>query len=291
MPARYREHVFLEGQYMEAEIFPVFEKPRARKQKFQPTSEVQELINQEHAERKLARLIHTNFTDDDFSVGLDYSDAYEPKSLAQAQRDIKNFLRRLKRKYGKAKVELKYIYAIEQASRFHFHVILNNGLSREEVEECWGMGHANADRLQFSEFGVSDLAQYVQKQRLTYRRWVSSKNLKQPVEREHYIKPRLAKAYAENWNLQSFIENRFPDYFLVLDDSICYTNTTNGFDYIRLFLCRKDATLSFYATSMAEFDDRVRRKWDSRNLEIPKEDEEWVQNSLWYKLGDERCVN
>ncbi len=291
MPARYREHIYYTGQYAEAEIFPVFEKTRFRKQKFQPTSEVQEMINQNAAERKLERLIHTNFTDDDFSVGLDYSDVYEPKTLAQAKRDIKNFLRRLKRKYDKIEVELKYIYAIEQAARFHFHVILNKGLSREVIEECWGMGHANADRLQFSEFGVSDLAQYVQKQRLTYRRWVSSKNLKQPVEREHYIKPKLAKAYAENWNLQSFIEERFPDYFLVLDDSICYTNATNGFDYIRLFLCHKEAKLSFYATSMGEFDDRIRRKWDSRDLEIPKEDEEWVQNSLWYKRGDEIYVN
>lgn len=283
MPARYREHIYYTGQYAEVEVFPVFPKPRSRKQKFRPTSEAQELINQSTAERKLARLIHTNFTNDDYSIGLTYSQLYEPATFGQVKKDIKNFLRRLKRKYRKLGIELKYLYSVEHAGRFHIHAIMNNGLSREEIEECWGMGFANADRLEFSEFGVTDLAKYVQKQHYAYRRWVSSRNLVQPTEREHYIKPSLSKDYAENWNTQSFIERNFPDYYLVIDESTCYTNTTNGFDYIRIFLCRKDAKLSFYSTSLGEFDDRVRRKLNSRDLNLPPDDDQWLQGSLWYK--------
>ena len=281
MQTRFREHIYYTGQYAEVEVFPVFPKPRSRKHKFQPSSELQELINQNTAERKCARLIHANFTNDDYCIGFDYSPLYEPSHIGQVKKDIKNFLRRLKRRYDKLGVELKYIYSIEQASRFHIHVILNNGMSRDEIEKCWGMGHANADRLQFSEFGVMDLANYVQKQRLTYRRWVSSRNLIQPIEREHYISTKTAKEYAESWNVQSFIEKNFPDYWLVLDDSECILNTTNGFDYVRLFLCRKDAQLSFFSTSFAEFDDRVRRKIDSRDLKLPPDEEIWVQNSLF----------
>ena len=280
MQTRFREHIYYTGQYAEVEVFPVFPKPRSRKHKFQPSSELQELINQNTAERKCMRLIHANFTGDDYCIGFDYSPLYEPSHIGQVKKDIKNFLRRLKRRYDKLGVALKYIYSIEQASRFNIHVILNNGMSRDEIEKCWGMGHANADRLQFSEFGVMDLANYVQKQRLTYRRWVSSRNLTQPVEREHYISNKTAKEYAESWNVQSFIERNFPDYWLVLDDSECILNTTNGFDYVRLFLCRKDAQLSFYSTSFAEFDDRVRRKIDSRALKL-QPDEIWVQNSLF----------
>lgn len=281
MQIRHRLHIYYTGQYAEAEVFPVFSKARSRKHKFQPTSELQERINQNTAERKCARLIHANFTGDDYCIGLDYSTLFEPATLRQVKKDIKNFLRRLKRKYFKVGVELKYIYSIEQASRFHIHLICNNGMSRDDIEKCWGMGHANAKKLQFSEFGVMDLANYVQKQRLTYRRWVSSRNLIQPVEREHYISNKTAREYAENWNVQSFIEKNFPDYWVILDDSECVLNTTNGFDYVRLFLCRKDAQLSFYSTSLAEFDDRVRRKIDCRDLKLPPDEEIWVQNSLF----------
>lgn len=281
MQTRYREHVYYTGQYAEVEVFPVFPKPRSRKQKFQPSSELQELINQNTAERKCARLIHANFGGNDYCVGFDYSPLYEPSDIEQVRKDVKNFLRRLKRKYDRAGVELKYIYSIEQASRFHIHMILNNGRSRDEIEKCWGMGHANADRLQFSEFGVLDLAKYVQKQRLTYRRWVSSRNLVKPEEREHYISKKTANEYVENWNVQSFIEQRYPDYWLVTDDSECLLNSTNGFDYVRLFLCRKDAKLSFYSTSFAEFDDRVRRRINSRDLNLPPDEDVWVQNSLF----------
>ena len=282
MQTRFREHIFYTGQYAEVEVFPVFPKPRARKQKFQPSSELQELINQKNAERKIARIINTNFTNDDYRLHITYSDVFEPANLLQAQKDIKNFMRRLKRRYARFGIEMKYIYSTEYSSRWHFHLAINNcGLSVKEIENCWGMGYANVDPLQFSEYGVIDYAKYVQKDRITYRRWVSSRNLIQPTEREHYISNKTAKEYAENWNVQSFIERNFPDYWVILDDSECILNTTNGFDYVRLFLCRKDAQLSFYSTSLAEFDDRVRRKIDCRDLRLPPDEESWVQGSLF----------
>ena len=104
MRVRMREHIYYTGNYAEVEVFPVIEKPKSRRAKCQPTSEMQEIINQEHVERKLTRLVHTNFNNDDYSLHLTYSDGYEPESLDEVNRDIKNYLRRLRRKYKKAGV-------------------------------------------------------------------------------------------------------------------------------------------------------------------------------------------
>lgn len=284
MSARYREKIIFTGQYAEVEVFPTFKKPRARKRKYRPTSEMQEILNQQAAERRFRRLIHANYTGNDYKMGFDFSDVYLPDTVADARRLFINFTRRLKRLYKKNGVELKFAYSIEEANRFHIHAFINNGgYTREEIEKCWGMGYANADSLQFSEFGVMDLVNYTQKQHLQYKRWSCSRNHVQPEEREHFITTKTVHDYSDNWNCQDLIDRRFNDYFLVLDDSLCYTNTTNGFDYIRLFLCKKDADLSFYATSFAEFDDRVKRKIDSRDLNLPPDDDEWLQGSLWYK--------
>lgn len=275
MRVRMREHIYYTGNYAEVEVFPVIEKPKSRRAKCQPTSEMQEIINQEHAERKLTRLVHTNFNNDDYSLHLTYSDGHEPESLDEVNRDIKNYLRRLRRKYKKAGVEFKYIYAVELSSRFHIHAFLSQGaISREEIEDSWGKGTANADRLQFSNNGVADLSRYVQKQHLNYKRWQGSRNLVQPVEREHFISKKVAQEYSDSWNTQELIEKRFPDYFLVLDESTSVTNAINGFEYTRVFLCRKDAQLSVYSTSFAEREDRLNALKEQEREEI------WVQPML-----------
>ena len=71
------------GDYMEADCFPVFtEVPirgKKRRARFRPTSEVQERYNQKLAERRLVRLIHANFTEADYSIGLDYRDECLPE--------------------------------------------------------------------------------------------------------------------------------------------------------------------------------------------------------------------
>ena len=277
MKVRMREHIFYTGQYAEVEVFPtIAPKKRTRKAKFRPTSEVQELINQTQAERKLRRLVHANFNGDDYAVHLTFSDAYEPKTLEEANALIKNYFRRLKRRYDKAGVEFKYIYAVECSSRFHFHAFLKSGVPRDEVEKCWGKGYANADRLQFAEYGVADLSKYVQKQHVNYKRWQGSRNLVHPVEREHFITNKEAQAYASEWNVNQFIEERFPNYYLVLDESVSGVNAINGFEYTSLFLCRKDAQLSFYSTSLAEREDRLK---DAEG-KIGR-GERWIQMQLW----------
>lgn len=241
----FKERILTTGQYAEVEVFPVVYHSRCRRKKYKPTTEAQQHINEAHSVRKLARLIHTNFTEADYALHPTYNDYYAPETYKECENDVKNFILRLRRKYRKADIELKYIYAIEYDSRWHAHLIINGGVDRTEIEECWGKGYANAINLEFTENGVKDLAGYIQKQHIAYKRWVGSRNLKKPPEQKRAISKKAVADLCESWNIQSFIDNRYPGYFLVLDESEKICNPTNGLEYVRLFLCRKDAKLFF----------------------------------------------
>lgn len=279
MQLRTCEKIIYTGQYAEVEVFPEVLHPHARKKKYRPTTEAQEHINQAAAERKLHRLIHTNFTSEDLALHITYSDKFEPaaEDLESANKDIKNFLRRLRRFYAKTEAELKYIYSVEYSSRWHFHLIINSAGSgitdlRDKIEKLWGRGLINADRLQFSETGVSALAAYMQKQHLNYRRWTASKNLTQPKEEKRFISRKAKADYIENWSTQALVERRFPEYTLVLDGSDCVLNPTNGFEYIRLFLVRKDAKLA-YSGGEPSGKNQKRRKRLIEDCDV----DDWIQ--------------
>ena len=55
-----REQVYVCGEYMDADIYPVFQKPGTRRKRCKPTSEIQAKLNQRNAEKKLTRLVHNN---------------------------------------------------------------------------------------------------------------------------------------------------------------------------------------------------------------------------------------
>lgn len=67
-----RESVYVCGNYMDADIYPVFQKPGRRRSRCKPTSEIQRRLNQKNAEKRLTRLVHTNFTEDDIALHLTY---------------------------------------------------------------------------------------------------------------------------------------------------------------------------------------------------------------------------
>lgn len=186
-----RKRVWVCGDYIEADIYPVFQAPGQRRKKSKPTREVQERINQRDAERKFNRIAHSNFGDGDLTADLTVREPMEPEA---AMALLKAYLRRLRRRYRKSGTELKYMYVAERGTisgQVHFHMLLNQGpMSRDEVEEAWGLGIANCRRLQFDEHGITALTQYLSKgrrggkrkrpARVTYRRWTCSMNLQKP---------------------------------------------------------------------------------------------------------------
>lgn len=132
MRCLYREKKYQCGDYLEIDIFPVFEKQRGRSRKRKPTSEVQKRLNQHNAERKLIRLLNTNFTKRDIRFDLTYDKDHLPDSPKDAQRQMQNFIRRVKRYRQKHDLpELKYVAVTEvgeKSGRIHHHIVMSGGI-------------------------------------------------------------------------------------------------------------------------------------------------------------------
>ena len=240
-----RESIYICGDYMDADVYPVFQPAGKRRKKCKPTSEIQAKLNQRNAEKKITRLVHANFNEEDIALHLTYREEDRPADHAAAQRDLYNFLRRCRRKYKKLDIELKYISCTEEGSlngRIHHHLFLSGGLDRDALEKLWGKGYANSKRLQFEEDGVAGLAHYTVKNRNSYRRWNQSKNLVQPVPIVHdavITQSELSEMAEEieKKNAWQYFEAIYPDFLLVCAAAI--QNAVNRGIYVHFDMRRK----------------------------------------------------
>lgn len=186
MQVRYREKIVYAGDMIFGAVYPTFRKAGARRGKFRETSEIQAKLNERKSVERLTWLIHENFGKEDYVLHPTYRTSCLPESEEAFEADARNYIRRLKRIYKKHGVEFRYIYVMEysDSGRPHLHIITSGGVDRSVLEEAWGKGRCNADRLQYNECGVVDLSSYIGKQRRCGKhRYVTSKNLRKPVER------------------------------------------------------------------------------------------------------------
>ncbi|MGN0777730.1 MAG: hypothetical protein ACI4MJ_01150 [Aristaeellaceae bacterium] len=189
----YRTKTTKAGPMLEFDIYPIYGRQQdrqARKALGQATPERMRQVNLYNARRRVIQLANANFGPRDIHLTLTYAQAPD---YSQAQKDVRNFLarvRRIRRKVGLP--ELKYIYAIEdnqngKKARLHVHMLMNGGVAREQLEQLWAKGYANADRLQPDENGLAAIARYIIKQGEreggSRRKWCASKNLKKPKVR------------------------------------------------------------------------------------------------------------
>ncbi len=186
MRCLYREKRFYCGDYLEVDIYPVFEYQRGRSKKRKPTSETQKKLNQRNAERKLIRLLNTNFTKRDIRFDLTYSDENYPDTPQDAQRELQNFLRRVKRYRKRHEMpDLKYVAVTEigkRTARVHHHIVMSGGIDINTLADIWGRGYTTAKPLQFNEHGIVGIAKYLIKDPILGKRWCASRNLEQPKE-------------------------------------------------------------------------------------------------------------
>jgi len=216
------------GDMLEVEIYPIWNTQGligARAARKNVTTKFQAEINYRNAWKKLNRFLNANFTRKDYHITLTYKG--KAPNHEEAKRDMQNFIRRVKRLRKKAGLpELKYIYVLEweddpekQQKRIHLHVVMNGGLDRAAVEECWAKGWANADRLQPGDEGLNQLAKYLTKSPKGAKRWSGSRNLKKPVElvSDHKISRRraLAAARALDTDGKAILEKVYPGYQFV----------------------------------------------------------------------------
>lgn len=112
----YREKRYYCGEYLDVYIYPTYRQGRSRGKRSKPTSAAQAKLNQRHREEKLVRLLHANFTPDDIEIHLTYQ--HQPESPEEAQRLLRNYIRRVQRARKKQGLPpLKYIAVTEKGSK------------------------------------------------------------------------------------------------------------------------------------------------------------------------------
>lgn len=179
------------GDTLVLTVYPILgrsDRAKAEAARKAMSRERQTRYNRERARRRLALLMDANFGRNDLHVTLTYRGT--PPDYEQARKDVRNYLRAVKRMREKAGMpEMKYIYVLEEEGgdgekrRIHVHLMMTGGISREALEEKWGRGYANCDRLQPEEgTGLLELARYFTKQGMEKHRraWSASKNLRKP---------------------------------------------------------------------------------------------------------------
>jgi len=239
-----RETVYVCGDYLDGDIYPVFQRPGIRRKRCKPTKEIQARLNQKNAEKKLTRLVHTNFTEKDLALHLTYRRGSEPADELEAKKDLQNFIRRLKRLYARFGLELKYISCTEigiRGGRVHHHLIITGGMDRDRIEQLWGKGFANSKRLQFGEDGVTGLARYMVKDKRFYKRWNQSRNLTIPEaqKRDGSVHLDELEDLAEAIECgagRDWFESRYPGFELV--EARVYRNNTNRGVYVSFSMRR-----------------------------------------------------
>ena len=244
MRCLYSEKKYYCGDYLEVDIYPVYKKQRGRSKKAKPTSEIQKKLNQRNAERKLIRLLNTNFTKRDIRFDLTYDEDHYPNSPEEAQKQCQNFLRRVK--YARAKrglPALKYVFVTEigrDKGRLHHHVVMSGGMDITELAEIWGRGYTAAKPLQFNEQGITGIAMYLVKEPILGKRWCGSRNLSKPIEAERT--GQLPQYQVREWNNSGMdnkaeIERTYEGYTLA--DVKPFFNEVNGGYYVTLRLRRQ----------------------------------------------------
>lgn len=209
----YRTSTVTAGQTREIDIYPIWDNRQAAhaaKQERAKHREAQRKVDRRNAQKKLRRLINENFTAGDILITNTYAPGMDPHDEAAAQRQMQNYIRRIKRLREKRGLpEMKYVYVTEvthseaRGTRYHHHMIMSGGIDREEVERLWKGGHSNSRTARPDRDWLSGFAHYMTKNKETQekalqRGWCCSKNLKKPqtTHADHKVSIRKAERIA-----------------------------------------------------------------------------------------------
>ena len=261
MRCRYREKIVRYGDYMDVSIYPVFSTKfkNGRRSKFRPSSDGQAALNRWNSVQKLHRLIAANMTSKDIKCELTYKT--EPESIEQAEKNVYNFFRRMKRLYAKRGLpEFKYFSRIEQgkkSGRFHHHIIITGGILPQELAEVWGLGYVRrVQPLQFGQTGIDGLAGYYCgfkkgdeiEDSITYKRWSCSKNMIKPEEPKpndyRYTQKQVKELNSVKDDYRE-LEKLYPGYFCGAVLSLNDINPFNDGYYLTMRFYKKNAKLTY----------------------------------------------
>jgi len=252
----YRVKRIRAGETLEIEGYAIWSTARtaaeARKQSEKHRESVR-AIHLRNRQKDMRRLINANFGAGDMLLTLTYAPDRQPTDEKQAQRDVRNYLRRLKRARERMGLEeLKYIYTTEMTEgalgrRYHHHLIVNGGISRDEVEALWKRGIANSRAAQPDAYGLSGWAHYMTKRKETQekasrRGFNCSRNLKRPTVTyaDHKISVRRMAELAEDMESRGaeILEALYPGYRTAERPEVRWSKWVSGV-YLSARLIRK----------------------------------------------------
>ncbi len=275
-----REKKIISGKLLEVSFYPVYPCGRAvpRRPKEKVSTTAQAKYNRTKAVKKAIRDINANFDTDDLFVTPTYFPENAPQTEEQAERDIRNFIRRIKTKrqaelkrltglckaYPENKDYKKQLKVLQKPFRFyyrtertcyksgnkagksnwHFHLFITGGIDRDTIEDMWPY-RINADRFRPDKFGAEAAARYAAKPAEKDNERVKlhhSRNLaepKTPPPKDGQISKRgVEKLATQRIEDRAYWEKRYPGYKFLR----CFAryNEYNGNWYVTTLMYRYD---------------------------------------------------
>lgn len=155
-----RENKYRAGEYQEAEAIPLPNELKnripgtGRKNKQVMTRPPQQNWNDNRSFKWMRLALNGNFGKGDFYVTLTLreSELPLPENVDEAKSYLSNFLTKMRYRYKKEGVPLKYIWVMEYdveekdgdvnyLKRVHFHLVISKGITPDVLEECWTSGN------------------------------------------------------------------------------------------------------------------------------------------------------
>lgn len=233
------------GKYVEVDVVPLNElvdvdelMVQGRKERGFVTRPSQQSVNDRRTFKYLRMAMQGNFTRGDYYLTLTFDPLHlpVPDDVDVAKKHLGNFLDKCRRRYKKVGLDFKYIWVMEYELddedeylvKVHFHIVMNAGISRDTIEDCWSIGGGKnrkdlglvtAKRIRdSSDTGLEALAEYFAKGTRTKKSkkiWNSSRNLIRPYKTKNDSKfsqrqlERMAKSTDQG---QEILEKKYPGY-------------------------------------------------------------------------------
>lgn len=232
MKRLYKFNEFYCGEnYLDVQIYPEYIKPSKtpRKRKSKPTSEVQNALNQNNRDRYVCRLLNHNYNPCGYWVTLTYDNRHLPESFEAAEKEVNNYIRRIKSLAKKKNLPAPKIVKVtgygERRKRLHSHLVISGEIPAVELKNKWRdkngelRGRITIDPLEFDKFGIEKLANYIlkhineNKKRSGKATYYRSRNLEEP--QKNLAVRRITNREVEDIRTctdYSVFENLYPEY-------------------------------------------------------------------------------
>lgn len=233
-------------------------KGEKRKKKKKPTPEQVAKQNQYNREVRCRRLIRNNFYPGDYWVTLKYKSGAR-KGMEDFLKDIRKFIRGMRREYKKRGEPLKFIYRLEIGKRggLHAHIIINrlpgkactDLIIRDAWQKVTPDGSVDYTTIR-EQGGGKDLAAYITKQageEIAGQMHLFSKKDQKRLVRisssRNLDRAEPVRKVYRHWTMKKILENGpepTPGYYIDEDSIRAGINRFTGFTYYKYTEVRID---------------------------------------------------